>query len=99
MAKQTSKSKSLENTNDPFSNMKLAQGFEKLIKDLWLNISDTLSEGKYNKDELTKLEILANLIRVSVKGRTVTFDSLLDDLHVLNVLIQNYGPCLSITHT
>ena len=98
MAKQTSKSKSLENTNDPYSNMKLAQGYEKLKTD-WLDISDMLSEGKYNKDELTKLEILANLIRVSVKGRTVTFDSLLDDLHVLNVLIQNYGPCLSITHT
>jgi len=98
MAKQTSKSKSLGNTNDPYSNMKLAQGYEKLKTD-WLDISDMLSEGKYNKDELTKLEILANLIRVSVKGRTVTFDSLLDDLHVLNVLIQNYGPCLSITHT
>jgi len=66
MAKQTSKSKSLENTNDPFSNMKLAQGFDKLKKDWWLDISDTLSEGKYKKDELAKLKILANLIKVSV---------------------------------
>jgi len=61
MAKQTSKSKSLENTNDPFSNMKLAHGFEKLKTD-WLDISD-LCEKKY---ELANLEILANLIKVSV---------------------------------
>jgi len=64
MAKQTSKSKSLENTNDPYSNMKLAQGYENLKKD-WLDLSD-ICEKKYSNDELTKLEILANLIKVSV---------------------------------
>jgi len=54
----------LENTNDPFSNTKLAQSFESVDKKLWLDITEMLFLGNFNIEELQYLEILAAIIKV-----------------------------------
>jgi len=66
MAEQTKRSESLENTNDAFSNTKLAQSFESVDKKLWLDITEMLFLGNFNIEELQDLETLANIIKVSL---------------------------------
>jgi len=64
MALRTSKSKALENTNDPYSNSNVAEMFEK-NKNIWAEIIEILTDGDNDKNELKVLEILADVVKVS----------------------------------
>jgi len=66
MANPMRKSTSIENRNSHYSVTSLKQGFEELDKEMWLDLSGMLSEEKYGMNELTRLEVLANLIKVGL---------------------------------
>jgi len=66
MARQTKKSEGLENTNDPYSNTKLAEMFERTDKQNWIRLTEMLTEGNYGMDELQLLNKLARIMKVSL---------------------------------
>jgi len=66
MALRTSKSKALENTNDPYSNSKVAEMFEDIKNNIWVVIIDNLTEGDNAENELNVLELLADIVKVNL---------------------------------
>ena len=64
MANPMRKSTIIENRKSHYFVTALKQGFEELDKEMWLDLSEMLSEEKYGMNELTRLEVLANLIKV-----------------------------------